>query len=65
MLTNDPTTQYFLTMLRANAARLRTEKERGGLSIEAAILVGILVALAIGLGTFLTTKMTEKTGQIK
>ncbi|MFD0261012.1 hypothetical protein ACFRKE_00735 [Kitasatospora indigofera] len=65
MLTNDPTVQYFVTMLRGNAARLRAEKERGGLSIEAAILVGILVALAIGLGTFLTTKMTEKTGQIK
>ncbi len=65
MFTTDPTAQYFMTMLRDRAAQLRKEKDRGGMSIEAAILVGILVALAIGLGVFLTTKMSEKTGQIK
>ncbi|MET9396123.1 hypothetical protein [Kitasatospora sp. NPDC002965] len=61
----DPVVQAFTTHIRHTANRLRTERDKGGMSIEAAILVGILVLLAIGLGTFLTGKLTEKQGQIK
>ncbi|MGV9268103.1 hypothetical protein ACWDRR_25960 [Kitasatospora sp. NPDC003701] len=61
----DPVVQAFALHIRHTAIRLRNEKDKGGMSIEAAILVGVLVLLAIGLGTFLTTKLTEKEGQIK
>ncbi|MER5352600.1 hypothetical protein ABT093_19985 [Kitasatospora sp. NPDC002551] len=61
----DPVVQAFLTHIRYNTARLRTEREKGGLSIEAAILIGALVLAAIGLGTFIASKLSEKQGQIK
>jgi hypothetical protein len=35
------------------------------MSIEAAIIIGALVLAAIGLGTFIATKLSEKEGAIK
>ncbi|WP_331731609.1 hypothetical protein [Kitasatospora sp. NBC_01300] len=64
----DPVTQSFLVHMRHQVYRLRaarTKGDRGGMSIETAIIVGVLVLLAIGLGTFLSTKLTEKENAIK
>ncbi|MDH6122718.1 hypothetical protein [Kitasatospora sp. GAS204B] len=65
MISNDPTLQYLITLLRARFAELREEKERGALSIEMAILVAVLVAGGIGLSIFLAAKLTEKENAIK
>ncbi|MGW4890723.1 hypothetical protein ACWEQL_00410 [Kitasatospora sp. NPDC004240] len=67
MFSTDPIVLSLVAMVRLQAERLRELKksERGGLSIEAAILVGGLVVGAIALGVFLAGKLTEKTGQIK
>ncbi|WP_327071860.1 hypothetical protein [Kitasatospora sp. NBC_01302] len=67
MFSNDSTVQYLVTLLRARFAELRDvkEKDRGALSIEMAILVGVLVAGGIALGVFLAAKLTEKEGAIK
>ncbi|MCX5215698.1 hypothetical protein OG689_41825 [Kitasatospora sp. NBC_00240] len=67
MFSNDPIVQSLVAMVRLQAERLREVKnsDRGGLSIEAAIIVGGLVVGAIALGVFLASKLTEKTGQIK
>jgi hypothetical protein len=65
MLSNDPTVTYLVTKLRATVSRMREEKDRGALSIEMAILVGVLVAGGLGLGIFLAAKLTEKEGTIK
>ncbi|MQS17540.1 hypothetical protein F7Q99_36480 [Streptomyces kaniharaensis] len=64
----DPVTQSFIVYMRHQLYRLRAARSRsdyGGMSIETAIIVGVLVLLAIGLGTFLSTKLTEKEGAIK
>ncbi|WP_030274479.1 hypothetical protein [Streptomyces sp. NRRL B-24484] len=65
---HDPLLTYLSIQLRAHSARLQAahaERDRGALSIEGAILIGILVAMAIGLGVFLNGKLNEKEGQIK
>ncbi|MFD9685227.1 hypothetical protein ACFXPX_05000 [Kitasatospora sp. NPDC059146] len=64
----DPVIQAFLTRIRYQLYRLRdarTRSDYGGMSIEAAIIIGALVLAAIGLGTFIATKLTEKEAAIK
>jgi len=64
-MSNDPLLTYLTLQMRLRAARLRNAPDAGAVSIEAAILIGVLVAMAIALGVFLTNKLTEKEGQIK
>ncbi|MDH6130510.1 hypothetical protein [Kitasatospora sp. GP82] len=65
-MSNDPLLTYLALQLRLRAARLRGAKgDAGAVSIEAAVLIGFLVAMALGLGAFLLNKLTEKEGQIK
>ncbi|MEU6349953.1 hypothetical protein ABZ896_11565 [Streptomyces sp. NPDC047072] len=64
---NDPILSLLVTRARAEAAKLRAlkDEDRGGLSIEAMIIVGSLVGIAIVAAAVLLTKVNEKADQIK
>lgn len=64
---HDPILSLLITSARAKAARLRAlkDQDRGGLSIEAMIIVGSLVGIAIVAAAVLLTKVNEKAAQIK
>ncbi|MEV4506700.1 hypothetical protein [Streptomyces klenkii] len=64
---NDPIWTVFSTRTQELMTRLKQtrEEDRGGLSIEAMILVGALVAVAAVAVTVLMLKVNEKKDQIK
>ena len=64
---NDPMLSLLVARSRAQIAKLRAlrDEDRGGLSIEAMIIVGSLVGIAIVAAAVLLTKVNEKADQIK
>ncbi|MFI1259161.1 hypothetical protein ACH4U6_36245 [Streptomyces netropsis] len=64
---NDPMWQLISAQARAQLARLKAvrDEDRGGLSIEAMILVGSLVAIAAVAAGVLLLKVNEKKDAIK
>lgn len=64
---NDPILTLLVARARAEMTRLRSLKEadRGGLSIEAMIIVGSLVVIAGVAAGVLLVKVNEKSAEIK
>ncbi|WP_394426631.1 hypothetical protein [Streptomyces sp. SGAir0957] len=64
---NDPILSLLVARSRAQIAKLRAlhSEDRGGLSIEAMIIVGSLVGIAIVAAGVLLLKVNEKADQIK
>ncbi|WP_328373176.1 hypothetical protein OG800_49820 (plasmid) [Streptomyces sp. NBC_00445] len=64
---NDPILALLATRARLRWNRLRSlrEDDRGGISIEAMIIVGSLVAIAGVAAGILLIKVNEKGGQVK
>ncbi|MEU9744779.1 hypothetical protein [Streptomyces niveus] len=64
---NDPILSLLVARARAEVVKLRalTEQDRGGLSIEAMIIVGSLVGIAVVAAGVLLLKVNEKAGEIK
>lgn len=64
---NDPILTLLVARARAEMTRLRALKEsdRGGLSIEAMIIVGSLVVIAGVAAGVLLVKVNEKSAEIK
>ncbi|MEU2514516.1 hypothetical protein [Streptomyces syringium] len=66
-MSNDPMWQLLAARAQAQLARLQAarDEDRGGLSIEAMILVGSLVAIAAVAAAVLLLKVNEKKDAIK
>ena len=58
-------TYLLLLQHRLRTLQDETNRERGGLSVEAVLLIGFLVTAALFLGAFLVNYVKTKTGQIK
>ena len=58
-----PETQYLCLLIRGHLARVR-EDERGVSAVEWVIITGVLIALAVGIGVIITTKITNKANGI-
>lgn len=58
-----PETQYLCLLIRGHLARVRDD-ERGVSAVEWVIITGVLIALAVGIGVIITTKITNKANGI-
>jgi Flp pilus assembly pilin Flp len=58
-----PEAQYLCLLIRGHLARVRDD-ERGVSAVEWVIITGVLIALAVGIGVIITTKITNKANGI-